>query len=95
MLGRVQRDVGRGSVHRLRGGRVQGCDGGSRVLNVSCRDELCVGEQQVDGLHVLGWVQRDIVRGGVRGVRCGHVQGRDGGRGVLDVSYGDELSIGE
>jgi len=66
-----------------------------RMLDVSCGDELCLGEQRVDGLQVRGRIQRDVGRGDVQCVRCGDVQGCDGGRGLLDVSCGYELCIGE
>jgi len=39
-----------------------------RVHVLPCRDDLCIGEQRVDGLQVLGRVQRDVGRGSVHGV---------------------------
>ena len=65
------------------------------MLDVSCGDELCIGDSRSELLQLLGWVQRDVGRGCVQFVRCGRVQGRDGDRAVLDVSCRDELCIGE
>ena len=44
---------------------VHGGEGRRGVLDVSCGDELCIGEQRADGLHVHGRVQRCVGRGGV------------------------------
>ena len=46
-------------------------------------------------LHLRWWVHGWVGRGGVHGVRSGDVQAGDGDRGVLGVSFWDELGGGE
>ena len=96
--GEVQGREWDGGVRGVWGGHVHGC--GASDLGIDVRElpgshELWRGERVHHQLHLRWWVHGWVGRGGVHGVRSGDVQAGDGDRGVLGVSFGDQLVFGK
>jgi len=83
----VHGGVGRGRMHGVWCGDVQGEHGDRQLRCLSGGDELWGGDRprRGDRLHLFGGVHGGLGRSGVRGVRGGHVQVSHRGRHVRRV----------